>query len=341
MRIGIDLGGTKTEIICLHQENGKELYRQRVPTPGGDYQATINNIKELVERAEQTLGETGTVGIGIPGTVSKVTGVVKNANSTRLNGNPLDKDLEKALGRSVKLQNDANCFTVSEATDGAAAGAEVVFGVIIGTGCGGGVVINKKPIEGINGIGGEWGHNPLPYPKTYLGRKDKAPSNFGHHDTQGTGTILYGGDNGEELAYFTDDKALSEWPGPSCYCGRSGCLETWISGPGFKNDYQRVTGEELSTHDIIAAATSGEKKARDALDRYVDRLARGLAGIINVLDPDVVVLGGGMSNVQQLYEEVPKAWKKYIFSDTVHTKLLPPRFGDSSGVRGAAWLWND
>ncbi len=341
MRIGIDLGGTKTEIICLNKKNGKELYRQRIPTPGNDYEATVRNIKDLVERAEETLGKTGTVGMGIPGTVSSVTGLVKNANSTRLNGNPLDKDLEEALGRPVRLQNDANCFTVSEATDGAAAGKKVVFGVIIGTGCGGGVVIDGKPVGGINGIGGEWGHNPLPYPKSYLPAKSKQKGFFGKHDTQGTGTILYGGEDGQDLAYYTPEEALREWPGPACYCGRRGCLETWISGPGFKNDYHRVTGQELSTHDIISAVNKGDGKAVAAFERYVDRVARGLAGIINVLDPDVIVLGGGMSNVSQLYEAIPKTWGKYVFSDTIDTALLPPRFGDSSGVRGAAWLWND
>ncbi|PJB70816.1 MAG: fructokinase [Alphaproteobacteria bacterium CG_4_9_14_3_um_filter_47_13] len=342
MRIGIDLGGTKTEIICLHKENGKELYRQRVPTQGGDYQATVRNIKMLVERAEETLGQEGSVGIGIPGTVSEVTGLVKNANSTMLNGQPLDKDLEEALERPVRIQNDANCFTVSEATDGAASGKHTVFGVIIGTGCGGGLVIDGKPLRGLNGIGGEWGHNPLPYPKSYLPAKGKIPAFFGKHDSQGTGRVLYGeGESGQNLAYYTDHENLAEWPGPFCYCGRHGCLETWISGPGFKNDYRRVTGTELSTHDIIAAAHKGEKDATEALARYMDRLARGLAGVINIFDPDVIVLGGGMSNVTQLYKEIPKIWKKYIISDTVETALLPPRFGDSSGVRGAAWLWND
>jgi fructokinase len=297
MRIGIDLGGTKTEIICLNQNNGKEIYRHRVPTERA-YEATIKNIASMVKLAEETIDEEGTVGVGIPGTVSSVTGLVKNANSTWLIGKPLDKDLEEALGRPVKVQNDANCFAVSEATDGAAAGQPVVFGVIIGTGCGAGIAINGQALPGINGIAGEWGHNPLPYPN-----KD-------------------------------------ETPGPECYCGRYGCMETWISGPGFKNDYQMVTGEELSTHDIIEAANKEEKPAVKALERYVDRLARGLAGAINILDPDVIVLGGGMSNISRLYKDVPEIWGKYIFSDTIDTVLMPPRFGDSSGVRGAAWLWN-
>jgi len=334
MRIGIDLGGTKTEIICLHQQNGKELYRQRVPTPQNDYEATVRSIKELVERAEDTLGETGTVGIGTPGSISDATGVIKNSNSVWVNGKPLDKDLEAALGREVRVQNDANCFAVSEATDGAAAGKAVVFGVIIGTGCGGGVVINGKPIRGVNGIGGEWGHNPLPYPKSY--RRDPAQSIelFKSHNAQIT-------EDDGAISYFVDEEILNEWPGPLCYCGKRGCQETWISGPGFKNDYIRVTGQELSTHDIIAAMNQGEEQAVAAFARYVDRLARALSVVINLIDPDVVVLGGGMSNVSQLYQDVPAVWDRYIFSDTIDTKLVPPRFGDSSGVRGAAWLWND
>lgn len=338
MRIGIDLGGTKTEIICLHKQNGKELYRQRVPTPKNNYAATVKNLKDLIERAEKTLGEQGTVGMGIPGTVSQVTGLVKNSNSTWLNGQPLDKDLSDALGgRDVRVQNDANCFAVSEATDGAAAGKAVVFGVIIGTGCGGGVVINGKPVDGVNGIGGEWGHNPLPYPKSFRADKSKGLKLFKSHNPHGNDDKLYDGG----VQYFTDNELHSEWPGPACYCGRNGCLETWISGPGFKNDYQRVTGKELSTHDIITEASKGDEQAVAALNRYMDRLARALAVVVNIIDPDVVVLGGGMSNVQALYEGVPKIWGKYIFSDTIDTKLVPPRYGDSSGVRGAAWLWND
>lgn len=329
MRIGIDLGGTKTEIICLDQHNGRELYRQRVPTVRGNYDATIIALKDLIEQAEGTLKATGTIGIGIPGTVSRDTGLVKNANSTWLNGKPLDKDLEKVLGRPVRIQNDANCFAVSEATDGAGEGKSIVFGVIIGTGCGGGVVIDGKAHGGINGIGGEWGHNPLPYPTVYMpdakseyDRFEMAPDvkdNLGH--------------------YTTDDVTHAEYPGPLCYCGRRGCLETWISGTGFKNDYHRVTGEEVSTHDIIAATKTGDAKAMTALNRYVDRLARALAGVINILDPDAIVLGGGMSNVSALYKMVPEVWGKYVFSDSVHTSLHQAKHGDSSGVRGAAWLW--
>ncbi|MBV8548286.1 MAG: ROK family protein, partial [Alphaproteobacteria bacterium] len=326
MRIGIDLGGTKTEVICLDKNNGKELYRLRVPTIRDDYSATIRTIAELVTGAENAVGRTGTVGIGIPGTVSGVTGLVKNANSTWINGHPLDKDLEQVLDRPVRIQNDANCFAVSEANDGSGAGKRVVFGVIIGTGCGGGIAIDGKAIGGLNGITGEWGHNPLPYPRV-----------FG----QVARTFESAPDTADTLHdYFIDDATVSEYPGPLCYCGRRGCLESWISGTGFKNDYHRVTGEPLSTHDIIAGAKNGEAKATQALRRYMNRLARSLAYVINILDPDVIVLGGGMSNVQALYDEVPKLWGRYLFTDTVvDTQLLPPRHGDSSGVRGAAWLW--
>jgi len=341
MRIGIDLGGTKTEIICLNKKNGKEIYRQRVPTPKNNYVETINSVKQLVLQAERTVGQSGSVGMGIPGTISNVSHVVKNSNSTWLNGERLDKDLESALERPIRIQNDANCFTVSEATDGAAKGKRVVFGVIIGTGCGGGIVVNGKPLGGINGIGGEWGHNPLPYPKCYISSKVKAPDNFHSHNPHNNDAVLENKENEIDLNYYTDQENLSEWPGPICYCGRRGCLETWISGPAFKNDYLRVTGKQSSTHDIIASAEKGEANAYAALSRYMDRLARGLAGIINTLDPDAIVLGGGMSNIGALYTEIPKIWGKYVFSDLVHTPLLSPRFGDSSGVRGAAWLWND
>jgi len=329
MRIGIDLGGTKTEIICLDKHNGKELYRLRIPTARGDYAATVKALSDLVKQAEATLGMTGTVGIGMPGTVSSVTGLVKNSNSTWINGKPLDKDLEQALGRPVKVENDANCFAVSEATDGAAAGKRVVFGVIIGTGCGGGVCIDGKSVSGINGIGGEWGHNPLPYPRHFAAAPTKELELFEQAPNV----------NEAIQTYFSDSPMTAEYPGPLCYCGKRGCQEGWISGTGFKNDYRRVTGEEMSTHDIIEAAKAGEPKAVAALERYSDRLARALSVVINILDPDAIVLGGGMSNVQSLYEDVPQLWKKYIFSDTVDTALLPPRHGDSSGVRGAAWLW--
>jgi fructokinase len=341
MRIGIDLGGTKTEIICLNETNGKELYRQRVPTPHNDYKATIQNMAALVHGAEETLGtkKKGTVGVGIPGTVSSVTGKVKNANSTWLNGNPLDKDLEAAIGRPVKVENDANCFAVSEATDGAAAGKSVVFGVIIGTGCGAGVVVNGQSVMGINGIGGEWGHNPLPIPRVYSDKPDAWLNHFdGGEDRSTIINATYA--KKDRPSYFTNDWAWNEYPGEQCYCGKRGCIETWISGTGFKKEYARITKENLSTHDIIANAEKGEPKAAAALDRYIDRVARCLAGVVNIIDPDVIVLGGGMSNVGKLYTDIPKIWEKYIFSDTCRTSIVPPRHGDSSGVRGAAWLWN-
>lgn len=327
MLIGIDLGGTKTEIICIDKNNGKELYRQRVPSPRDDYEATIRNMSELVRTAESVVGQQGTVGVGIPGTVSSRTGNVKNANSTWLNGHPLDKDLEAALGRQVRVENDANCFAVSEAVDGAGAGKSVVFAVIVGTGCGAGIAKNARAIRGINGIGGEWGHNPLPYPRVY-GQPSDIFEKF-----EGQVDLLHD--------YYTQDETTSEYPGPLCYCGRRGCIETWISGTGFKRDYLRVTKEELSTHDIITAADKGEPKAVAALERYAERMAKSLAYVINILDPDAIILGGGMSNVNALYTEVPKRWRKYLFTDTCDTVLLPPRHGDSSGVRGAAWLWYD
>lgn len=329
MRIGIDLGGTKTEIICLDRRNGKELYRHRVPTVKGDYTATITTITALVRQAEDILQQQGSVGIGIPGTVSRETGLVKNANSTWLIGKPLDHDLSEALNRPVRIENDANCFAVSEATDGAGAGKDTVFAVIIGTGCGAGIARQGRAMGGINGIGGEWGHNPLPYPAVHHPDQESEYARF--EQAADTADTLH--------HYFTADATLAEYPGPLCYCGRRGCLETWISGTGLKNDYARVTGHELSTHDIIAAARAGESRAEAALHRYADRVARGLAGVINILDPDAIILGGGMSNVDALYDLLPQFWGKYIFSDTVKTALHPARHGDSSGVRGAAWLW--
>jgi len=329
IRLGIDFGGTKTEIIALDGRNGKELFRKRIPTVRDDYQQSLHSFKSLIDEAESALGQVGTIGMGIPGTISKDTGFVKNANSTWMNGKPLQKDLQSLIGREVRIQNDANCFAMSEAVDGAGHGADIVFGAIIGTGCGGGIVVNGKPISGINGIGGEWGHNPLPYPRVY-----GAPINdtrFNAHPSA----------QSKEIETYTSDSSWSEYPGDLCYCGKTGCQELWISGTGFKMDYQRVTGEDLTTHDVINNARLGEPKALAALERYSDRLARALAVVINILDPDVIVLGGGMSNVASLYNDVPKIWGKYIFSDFVHTKLKSPLHGDSSGVRGAAWLWND
>jgi len=296
MRIGIDLGGTKIELIAL-DEAGGTLSRRRVDTPQGDYGATLAAIAGLVEAAETELGLRGTVGIGTPGAISGATGLMKNCNSTCLNGRPLRTDLEARLKREVRLTNDANCFALSEATDGAAAGAAVVFGVILGTGCGGGVVVNSRVLIGPNAVAGEWGHNPLPWPM--------------------------------------DD----ERPGPPCYCGKHGCIETWLSGSGLRRDLQAVSGLDLTGAEIVSRAEAGDADCESALCRYEDRLARSLAHVVNILDPDAIVLGGGLSNVGRLYRNVPALWGEYVFSDAVSTRLLAPRFGDSSGVRGAAWLW--
>jgi fructokinase len=301
LRFGIDMGGTKTEIIALDAQTGVERYRRRVATVRS-YEGVVRAIRDLVCGAEAELSARGTVGVGIPGTISRTSGLVKNANSTWIIGKPLDRDVSIALKREVRLENDANCFAVSEAKDGAGRGALVVFGVILGTGAGGGIVVNGKPLGGINGIGGEWGHNPLPSPRLLEDGRD-------------------------------------ERPGPACYCGRNGCIETWISGPGFEADFQAWSGEKCSSVEIAGAASRGDGAAKAALERYMDRLARGLAHIVNVLDPDVIVLGGGMSNIGSLYTEVPRIWGQYIFSDSVLTVLKPPVHGDSSGVRGAAWLW--
>lgn len=296
MRIGIDLGGTKIEAMALATD-GRCLDRRRVPTPQGDYRGTIAAIAGLVQGLEQDFGRALAVGVGIPGTVSPKTGLVKNANSICLIGNPLDRDLEEVLQRPVRLANDANCFAVSEATDGAAAGASVVFGVIVGTGCGGGVVVNGRPIVGHNAIAGEWGHNPLPWPEA------------------------------------------DELPGATCYCGLNGCLETWISGTGLARDFRETYGLAIKGPEIVTLAEQGDERAERALQRYESRMARALAAIINIIDPDVIVLGGGMSNVDRLYRNVPKLWDRWVFSDHVDTRMVPPVHGDSSGVRGAAWLW--
>ncbi|MGB6086289.1 ROK family protein [Parvibaculum sp.] len=297
MRIGIDLGGTKIEGIALGPD-GTERARKRVPSPRNDYAATITAIRDLVASLEAEAGTQGSVGIGMPGAISPATGLVKNANSTWLNGQPFHADIEAALARPVRLANDADCFALSEATDGAGAGAPSVFGVILGTGVGGGIVVNGRLLSGPNAIAGEWGHNSLPF-------------------------VL-----------------PDEMPGPDCYCGKKGCIESWLSGPGFAADYMLDTREALSPEGIVAAAQAGNRPARFALRRYADRLARALAHIINILDPHVIVLGGGMSNIDALYDEVPARWGAYIFSDTVATRLARHQHGDSSGVRGAAWLWS-
>jgi fructokinase len=300
LRVGIDLGGTKIEGLALAAD-GREIARHRIPTPAGDYDATLEAVAALVARLESAAGGRAAVGIGIPGTISPASGLIKNANSVCLIGHALDKDLAQRLARPVRLSNDADCFALSEASDGAGAGARSVFGVILGTGVGGGLVYDGKLIHGPNAIAGEWGHNPLPWPRLW---------------PQG-----------------------DERPGPACYCGRKGCIETFLSGPGFARDHALATGRQGTPEDIVTAAAGGDAAARDSLDRYIDRLARALATVINIFDPEVVVLGGGMSKVAQLYDEIPRRWGAWVFSDRVDTRLRPPVHGDSSGVRGAAWLW--
>jgi fructokinase len=329
MRIGIDFGGTKTEVVALHARNGKELYRKRIPTKKDDYKATINSFIDLVLGAEEATGQAGTVGIGIPGSLNPKTGLSRNSNALWMNGKPLKKDIEKALGREVRIENDVNCIVMSEATDGAAAGKDVVFGVTVGTGCGGGVYANGKLVRGANALGGEWGHNPLPYPRLYAPKGVEDPFTHSiHQPREGNPT------------YLTDDKNWAEYPGEVSYCGRRGMMEEWISGTGFKMDYKRVTGEDLSTHDIIENFNRGDQKAIDALERYCDRFARGLAYVIHILDPDTIVVGGGMSNVPYIFERVPQIWNDYIFTDMdLLTEFKPAFHGDSTGVRGAAWLW--
>jgi fructokinase len=302
VRIGIDVGGTKIEGIAL--ADGVERGRVRIATPRDDYGATLDAIASVIASLEQATGEHSTIGLGIPGTIVPSTGLVKNANSIWLNDRPLQADLERRLGRQVRVANDANCFALSEAVDGAAAGHDVVFGVILGTGVGGGLVVRGASLTGQHGLAGEWGHNPLPTP--------------------------------------ADD----ERPGPQCYCGCRGCIETFLSGPGLARDFEQRTGQLLTAQEIVARAQNGGDggaSAGAALDRYEHRLARALASMINVLDPDVIVLGGGMSNVERLYENVPRLWATWVFGadrpGAVRTRLVPPRYGDSSGVRGAAWLW--
>jgi len=299
MRIGIDLGGTKIEGIAL--DGGREIARLRIATPRDDYDDTLVAIASVVTDLERAAGARGTVGVGIPGTLSPDTGLVKNANSTWLLGRPLRADLEQRLAREVRIANDANCFAVSEAADGAAAGASVVFGVIVGTGTGAGICVNGRLLTGPNGIAGEWGHNPLPWP------------------------------------------TADESPGPSCYCGKSGCIETFLSGPGMQRDHERRGGRREPAPAIVAQAGAGDPVAMQTLDRYEGRMARALAAVINVLDPDVIVLGGGMSNIERLYENVPRRWRDSVFSAgadaIVRTRLVRARHGDASGVRGAAWLW--
>ena len=295
LSLGVDLGGTKIEVVALDAQ-GVIVRRKRIATPQGDYRQSVQAIAGLVVALEDELGISGTVGIGVPGSISPTTGLIRNANSTCLNGKPLKQDVEQLLKRPVAVSNDANCFALSESTDGAAAGASSVFAVIIGTGTGSGMVINGRVINGANGIAGEWGHNPLPWPSS------------------------------------------AENPGPDCWCGLQGCIETWLSGPGMTRDHQESTGLEMGADLIVAASKDGNQQAEETLQRYEHRLARALAQIINVLDPEVIVLGGGMSNIKRFYTTVPAIWRSYIFSDGINTQLVPPLYGDSSGVRGAAWL---
>jgi len=295
MRIGIDVGGTKIEIVAL-DERGGELLRRRVPTPAEDYAATLAVMVELVLAAEKELGLQCTVGIGTPGALSRATGLIKNSNSLSLNGKPMKQDFERLLGREIRIANDANCFALSETVDGAGAGAEVVFGVILGTGVGGGISVHGRILEGINAIAGEWGHNPLPC-------------------------------------------TANDLPMPVCKCGRLGCVEAYLSGPALEREYSERTGLAYAAPEIVSAAAAGDTAAESCLERYESRLARALSVVINIVDPDVIVLGGGMSNVARLYHNVPKLWTPHVFSDRIDTRLAKNRHGDSSGVRGAAWLW--
>jgi len=296
LRIGVDIGGSKIEIAALGEDGGERL-RRRVPTPHGDYAAALAALAELARGAERELGQRASVGIGLPGAVSPRTGLVKNAYATPFNGQPLKRDLERLLDRELRFENDANCFALSEAIDGAARGQRLVFGAILGTGAGGGIVLEGRILGGANAIGGEWGHNPLPW--------------------------------------MTPD----EYPGPRCYCGRSGCIERFVSGPALAEDHAGATGEQLEPATIAARAADGDQGCAQALQRYERRLARALAHVINLLDPDVIVLGGGLSQIPTLYANVPRLWAEYIYSDFVDTSLVRAAHGDASGVRGAAWLW--
>lgn len=298
MRIGVDLGGTKIEIVALDADH-RVRARHRVDTPRHDYAGTLRTIVALVSQVESEIGRRCTIGVGTPGSLSPFTGRMRNANSVWLNGKSLDEDLSSALARPVRLANDADCFALSEAVDGAGSGARTVFGVIVGTGTGGGVVVDGHLLTGPNRIAGEWGHNPLPWPKA------------------------------------------DELPGPTCYCGKRGCVETFLSGPGLAEDVRRTTGLDLQPEAILAAAEAGNPEAEASLGRYEDRMARALASVVNLIDPDVIVLGGGLSNLDRLYRNVPPLVGAHLFSDGARVDLRPPVFGDSSGVRGAAWLWED
>jgi fructokinase len=296
LRLGVDLGGTKIAGIAL-QRDGRVAAEHRIGAPRHDYDATVAAVADMVRQLEATAGAPGTVGIGMPGSISPASGLVQNANSTWLNGRPFANDVEARLGRPVRLANDANCFALSEAVDGAGTDARSVFGVILGTGCGGGFVYGGQLVDGPRGIAGEWGHNPLPW------------------------------------------MTAAEYPGPRCWCGRSGCMETWVSGPGLEADHERVTGVRLTTQEIAARAGSGDAEPRRTMERHASRLARGLAHVVNILDPEVIVLGGGLSQVAHLYAVLPGLVAPYVFADHAKVTIRPPRWGDASGVRGAAWLW--
>lgn len=296
MQIGLDFGGTKIEAAAL-SESGDYLLRVRKPNPG-QYDDAITAVRDLIAYVERETGQTGTVGIGVPGSISPTTGLMRNSNSLYLNGRPFREDLSEALGREVRLANDANCFALSEAVDGAGAGAKVCFGVILGTGCGGGVVINGKLIEGANGIAGEWGHNPLPWAN------------------------------------------MRETPGPNCYCGQKGCLEQWISGTGLQRDYSVRTGNTVAAEEIIQAANAGDTSARLAFEALIERIGKAIATVCNIIDPDAIVIGGGLSNVPEIIERIPSVIGSHVFSDAWSAHVVQAKWGDSSGVRGAARLWS-
>jgi fructokinase len=297
IRIGVDVGGTKIEALAIAPD-GAELLRYRIPTPRGDYDATVSAVTGLVTRLEQELDTRATVGVGIPGTIARETGLVKNANSVWLNGRAFDRDLANSLSREIRCANDANCLAVSEASDGAAAGRAVVFAVILGTGCGGGIALNGHVHAGSNGVAGEWGHNPLPWPRA------------------------------------------DEYPGPACYCGRNGCIETWISGTGLARDHARINGGTMTGEQILAASERGDAEALATLTRHEERVARSLAHVVNMLDPDVIVIGGGLSRMQRLYANLPALLPPLVFGGSCNTPIVQAKHGDSSGVRGAAWLWS-
>lgn len=298
LRMGIDLGGTKIEGRILGP-GGAELARRRILAPQGRYEDTVAALTGLIRDLEATAGANTSIGIGMPGSLSPETGLVRNANSTWLNGRPLRQDLEAALDRPIRMANDANCFALSEAVDGAGAGAKSVFGIIVGTGCGGGIVIDGHVLEGARGIGGEWGHNPLPWAEP------------------------------------------DEHPGPVCWCGRKGCMEMWASGTGLRDDYQRRSGARITGHEVVERAEAGDPAARMSLERHASRLARGLAHVVNIIDPEIIVLGGGLSQLPHLYEALPRLAAPFVFSDVKNLIIRPPKWGDASGVRGAAWLWNE